>query len=59
MGVRLNLELLIGEEEVGLGKLNESHTTLLLRWECGLDLELLVGEEEAWRSCTNLPLLSL
>ncbi len=47
----LNLELLVGEEEVGLGKLNESHSTIPLRWECGLNLELLVGDEElGWGS---------
>ncbi len=42
----MNLELLVGEEEVELGKLNESHSTIPLRWECGLNLDLLVGEEE-------------
>ncbi len=36
----------MGKEEVGLGKLNEPHSTIPLRWECGLNLELLVGEEE-------------
>jgi hypothetical protein len=35
-----------GKEEVGLGKLNESHSPIPLRWECRLKLELLVGEEE-------------
>jgi hypothetical protein len=30
---------------VGLGKLNESHSTIPLRWECGLNLDLLMGEE--------------
>ncbi len=42
----MNLDLLVGEEEVGLGKLNESHSTIPLRWKCGLNLELLAGEEE-------------
>ncbi len=31
---------------MGLGKLNESHSTIPFRWECGLNLDLLVGEEE-------------
>jgi hypothetical protein len=31
---------------VGLEKLNESHSTIPLRWECGLNLDLLVKEEE-------------
>jgi hypothetical protein len=39
----------VREEEVGLVKLHESHSTF--RWECGLNLELLVGkEEEVWGS---------
>jgi hypothetical protein len=46
----MNLELLVEEEMVGLRKLNESHCTIPLRSECGLNLELLVGKEEVWRS---------
>ncbi len=44
MGVcGIYLDLLAVELEVGLEKLNEFHSTIPLRCECGLNLELLVG----------------
>ncbi len=45
MGVRVEPGAAGGGEGC-LEKLNESQSTIPLRWECGLNLELLVGEKE-------------